>query len=569
MEKSEIIEGKVNWKGEAARKGEHGGFQPSVLILGAFAFESMATLAVAVNLMTYFTGVMRFNVADSANQLTNLLGTSYILTILAAFLADAYVGRFRAVIFGASIELLGFGLLSLHAHYSTVKTSGSSAVHLFAALYLVAFGSAGVKAALPSHGADQFDDKDPKEAEQKSSFFNWLLLAVCVGGVVSLTFVVWIQVNRGWDWGFAVSTFAMIFAVIILAAGLPRYRIHVIDGSSALTEIVQVFVAAIRNRKLQLPVNSKELFEIKEGTVASPDVEFLPHTDDFRFLDKAAIQTSLTDDVSSPWKLCRVTQVENAKILLNILPIFCCSIVMTLCLAQLQTFSIQQGVTMDTSITDHFKIPPASLPIIPVTFLIVIVPIYDRAFVPFARRLTGIPTGITYLQRVGVGLILSSLSMAVAAVVEVKRKRVAKDHGMIDAPTLPLPISVFWLSFQFFIFGIADMFTYVGLLEFFYSQMPKDIKSLSSCFLWSSMALGYFLSTIIVNVVNRATEDITRSRGWLNGNNINRGHLNLFYWLLSVLSLFNFFVYLMVSRRYKYRKDINGAASATAREGRV
>lgn len=110
-----------------------------------------------------------------------------------------------------------------------------------------------------------------------------------------------------------------------------------------------------------------------------------------------------------------------------------------------------------------------------------------------------------------------------------------------------------YISFQYFIFGIADLFTYVGLLEFFYSEAPKELKSISSCFLWSSMALGYFFSTILVKIVNHATKKITRSGGWMAGNNINKNHLNLFYWLLSLMSLINFFIYLFVAKRYKYR----------------
>lgn len=275
-----------------------------------------------------------------------------------------------------------------------------------------------------------------------------------------------------------------------------------------------------------------------------------------RFLDKAAIQTSTTEsETPNPWKLCRVTQVENAKIILRMLPIFCCTIIMTLCLAQLQTFSVQQGITMDTYITKNFQVPPASLPIIPILFLIILIPVYDRVIVPFIRRFTGLPTGITYLQRIGVGLVLSAVSMAIAALMEIKRKNVARSHNMLDANPLlqPLPINVFWLSFQYFIFGIADMFTYIGLLEFFYSQTPQKLKALSSCFLWTSMALGYYLSTILVKIVNHATKGITRSGGWLAGNNLNRNNLNLFYWLLSILSIMNFFIYLFFAMRYKYR----------------
>ncbi|KAL8228742.1 hypothetical protein R6Q57_013642 [Mikania cordata] len=536
-----------------------------------FAFENMANMALAVNFVTYFTQVMHYDVADAANHVTNFMGASYIISIVMACLADAYLGRFRALFIAVLVECVGLSLLTLQAHYPKLKppicniflptsncekASGGNAVLLFFAIYLLAVGNAGVKAALPSLGADQFDLKDPKEATQMSSFFNWLLVGVAAGGSVSLTFFVWVQDNKGFDLGFGLSLIALLLGAIICIFGLPWYRIHVVLGSSAITEIIQVYVASVRNRQLQLPEDPSELHEIPMDKEAPVHQEFLPHRDVYRWLDKAAIRSGNTTDQSpSPWKLCTVTQVENAKILLSMVPVFLCSFIMTLCLAQLQTFSVQQGVTMDTKLTKSFNIPPASLPIIPIAFLLILVPIYDQIFVPLIRKFTGIPTGITYLQRVGVGLVLSALSMAIAGIMEVKRKNVAKHHNMLDAvPVLqPLPISVFWLSFQFFVFGIADLFTYVGLLEFFYSQAPKSIKSISSCFLWSSMAVGYFMSSITVKLVNHVTQGATKSKGWLAGNNINRNHLEYFYWLLAVLSLINFIAYLFVASKYKYR----------------
>ncbi|GAU48455.1 hypothetical protein TSUD_383520, partial [Trifolium subterraneum] len=355
-----------------------------------------------------------------------------------------------------------------------------------------------------------------------------------------------------------VSYILAILVAVVADTWLGRYKSVLFSGFFEFL----VYVAAIRNRNLPLPEDPTELYEIEQDKeAAAAEIEFLPHRGIFRFLDRAAINSKPDIQIEksqapsiNPWKLCRVTQVENAKILLSMVPIFCCTIIMTLCLAQLQTFSIMQGYTMDTSFTKHFNIPPASLPIIPIMFLIIIVPLYDRVFVPVVRKFTGVPTGVTHLQRIGVGLVLASISMAVASIVEVKRKRVANDNNMLDAfPVLqPLPISTFWLSFQYFIFGIADMFTYIGLLQFFYSEAPKGLKSTSTCFLWTSMALGYFLSTIVVKCINGATKH-SKSGGWLEGNNINRNHLNLFYLFLSVVSLLNFFVYLFVSRRYKYR----------------
>jgi peptide/histidine transporter 3/4 len=66
----------------------------------------MATLALAVNLVTYFNGVMHLELADAANQLTNFMGTSYILSILAAVLADTYIGRFKTVLIAGCFEFV-------------------------------------------------------------------------------------------------------------------------------------------------------------------------------------------------------------------------------------------------------------------------------------------------------------------------------------------------------------------------------------------------------------------------------------------------------------------------------
>ncbi|XP_037416696.1 protein NRT1/ PTR FAMILY 4.5-like [Triticum dicoccoides] len=564
----EVIEGKVNWRGMPAVRGRHGGVGNSFFILVNFGLENLASLSLAVNLIMYFMLVMHINLADASNLLTDYMGTSYMIAVLITVFADTFVGRYQTVIISSLVELIGLLLMTLQAHSPKLlpkgckwpeptcqRVGGHSETRLYVGLYLVAIGSAGIKAALPAHCADQFDAKHPRERRQMSSFFNWLLLSLCIGGAVSVTVFVWIQNVKGWDKGFGAATGVMGLALIAFLVGMPRYRIFTAQGSSALLEIFRVYVAAIRNRNLQLPENPAELYEMSRSK-ASPEEEFVSHRDrPFRFLDRAAIVQAPTAEAPNPWRQCRVTHVEHAKTVLAMVPIFCSAIIMGTCLAQFQTFSIQQGSTMNTWV-GGFQMQPATLPIIPLAMLIFAVPIYERLFVPFARGITGHPNGIPYLQRVGVGLVLSIFSMCIAAVVEMHRKKVAVRHGKLDAiPMLdPLPMSVFWLAPQYGVFGIADMFTYIGLLEFFYSQAPPALKSMSSAFLWASMSLGYYFSTIIVKAVNAATKKHTLSGGWLNGNNINRNHLDLFFWLLAVLSFINFLNYLYWASWYKYVK---------------
>ncbi|CDO96898.1 unnamed protein product [Coffea canephora] len=102
------------------------------------------------------------------------------------------------------------------------------------------------------------------------------------------------------------------------------YRMHAVTGNSAITEVIQAYVAAFHTRKLELPEDSSTLYKMSLDNEAAIQAEFLPHNADFKFLDKAAIQKFTTEsEKPNPWKLCRVTHVENAKILLKMLPIFC------------------------------------------------------------------------------------------------------------------------------------------------------------------------------------------------------------------------------------------------------
>ncbi|KAL7245100.1 hypothetical protein ACSBR2_000439 [Camellia fascicularis] len=553
-------------KAQPKQQPKLGGNRAALFVYATVGLENMAFIANAVSLVTYFYGYMNFSLTKSATTLTNLMGTTFLLSLFGGFISDTYLSRFKTCILFGSIEVVGYTLLTSQAHFSELRpfpckdvppskmgqceaASGSQVAILFAGLYLVAFGNSGVKAALPSLGADQFDERDPQEAASLSSFFNWLLFSITGGAIFGVTFLVWISTNQGWDWSFGVCTLAVLMAFLFLGMGKSVYRNNVPKGSP-IVRILQVFVAAIRNRKLPIPETTKELHEIydKEPGTGS---EILERTDQFKFLDQAAI-ISTTQDASTssinpgPWNMCTVTQVEETKIVVRMLPIILSTVFMNTCLAQLQTFTIQQSTTMDRSLLG-FQVPGPSIPVIPLVFMFLLIPVYDCIFVPIVRKFTGIPTGIRYLQRIGVGLVLSAISMAVAGFVETHRKSVAVKHNMVDSAS-PLPVTVFLLGFQFAIFGLADMFTLVGLLEFFYAESSSGMKSLGTAISWCSLAFGYFLSSVMVEVVNRV------SGGWLASNNLNRDKLNYFYWLLAGLSVVNFGAYLVCSSWYRYKK---------------
>ncbi|XAR52770.1 hypothetical protein NMG60_11021022 [Bertholletia excelsa] len=535
----------------ASNKGK-GGFKATLFIFALVMLDNIGFVANMVSLVLYFNLKMQFDLAGSANTLTNFMGATFLLSIVGGFISDTFLNRFDSVVVFGTLEVLSLALMTIQAHYPSLLPEpcgkshclkGVKAVMFYASLALLALGNGGVRGSLPPLGADQFDQKDPTEAKALASYFNYLVLSSTVGATVGVTVVVWVSMNKGWWWGFLIYTVLSTLGFAILILGKPLYRLQM-PSDVPLVRIARVLFVSIRNRRMSLPENPDELYEVNEKE--SNEEEKIPPTQQFRCLDKAAILPENT--TPSPWKVCTVTQVEEVKVLTRMMPIIASTIIMNTCLAQLQTFSVQQGYRMNRFL-GSFQVPAPSIPVIPLVFMAFLIPLYDLVFVPFARKLTGHPSGITQLQRVGVGLVLSVVSMAVAALIEVKRR-----HQSLKNPLQP--ISLFWLSFQYGIFGIADMFTLVGLLEFFYKEAPTCMKSLSTSFTWISLSLGYFLSTVFVDIINAVTRRITPSKqGWLHGQDLDRNNLNLFYWFLAILSCLNFANYLYWASWYKYKAD--------------
>lgn len=122
----------------------------------------------------------------------------------------------------------------------TGVTGGKAAV-LFIGLYLVALGVGGIKGSLPSHGAEQFDENTKGGRKKRSTFFNYYVFCLSCGALVAVTFVVWIEDNIGWQWGFGVSTLTILLAVPIFLLGSATYRIKVPAGSPLTTIFKVIF----------------------------------------------------------------------------------------------------------------------------------------------------------------------------------------------------------------------------------------------------------------------------------------------------------------------------------------
>jgi dipeptide/tripeptide permease len=265
-----------------------------------------------------------------------------------------------------------------------------------------------------------------------------------------------------------------------------------------------------------------------------------------RFLNKACVDTG--SSTSNEWMLCTITQVEDTKQILSLIPIWVATFIPSAMIAQINTLFIKQGTTLNSSV-GNLKGPPASLTACTVLTMIITYIIYERFIVKIMQKLTKNPRGITLLQRMSVGFIIHIVIMIVASMIERHRLSVAKKHEV--------PLSIFILLPQFILMGVAEALLEGAKMEFFYDQAPESMKSLGTSYSLTTTGIGSFLSTFLLSTVSHVTEK-HGGRGWIL-NNLNASHLDYYYAFLAILNVLNFVFFVVVSKFYVSRAEVSNS----------
>ncbi|KAI4332159.1 hypothetical protein L6164_017089 [Bauhinia variegata] len=181
----DTVDGAVDYKGRPVIRSKSGYWRSAWLIIGVEVAERFAYGGIESNLITYLRGPLQQSTATAAANVNIWDGTASLLPLLGGFVADSYLGCYSTIIVASLIYILGLGLLTISAMLPSLSnyecqvtdefTSCSSqfqVILLFFSLYLVAIGQGGHKHCVQAFGADQFDERHPKECKARSSFFN-------------------------------------------------------------------------------------------------------------------------------------------------------------------------------------------------------------------------------------------------------------------------------------------------------------------------------------------------------------------------------------------------------------
>lgn len=511
------LAGVSDFRGRPVYRRNSGGWRSALFVVVVEIAGSFAFFGVSANLITYLTGPLGQSNAAAAAAVNAWSGTASLLPLLGAFVADSWLGRYRSIVLACTLYVLGYGMLTLASTLptctddSSCRPSWPQVAFFYGSLYLIALAQGADKPCGLAFGADQFDPDHPRERASRSSLFNWWYFSMAVGIAVAVAVVSYVQENVGWAVGFGAPAAIMLCAFAVFLLGTPTYRLYAPSpGAQSPFARLARSLAALAKRRHHLP-SLGSLQEEEEAAVAKS---------------------------------------EEARGVLRLLPIWATCLAYGVVFAQIMTLFNKQGRTLDRRIGGGLELPPAALQTFGPATVLVFVPIYDRVLVPALRCATGNRTGLTMLQRVGAGMAMSLAAVSVAAVVEARRLETAREHGLVDEPGATVPMSWAWLVPQYVVIGVADVFAVIGMQEFFYDQMPEGLRSLGLALYLSVMGIGGFISSLLISLIDRVTSG-GGGDSWF-ADNLNRAHLDYFYWLLAGLSAAELALFLCFATSYVY-----------------
>lgn len=190
-------------------------------IIGNEAAERFSYYGMRTILVVFMTEFMRTAAGDldlmteaQAKVWYHNFGTAvYALPILGALISDAWLGKYRTILFLSAVYCAGHLVLALN----------ETREGLMWGLGLIALGSGGIKPCVSAHVGDQFGKKNSHLIER---VFTWFYFSINFGSFFSTMLTPYLLRTYGAGWAFGIPGVLMGIATLAFWLGRNRF-VHI------------------------------------------------------------------------------------------------------------------------------------------------------------------------------------------------------------------------------------------------------------------------------------------------------------------------------------------------------
>jgi peptide/histidine transporter 3/4 len=538
-----------------------------VALLVLTTCNQIANFALSQSLKNFFQKLGWSNKGSNSMKLTYNSLTQFSC-IIAGYIADEHLGKFKTLLSAASLDSVGLLLVVVAALPSVLAHRSVSRIIFNVGLFGgVALSQVCLRALVVSYGGDQFSPLDT--SGEKSVFFGYQYWSANIAAVigfgvfpsVSANGVGAIPAEYGYFFVYVIALAVIVAFVAMLYATRGRY-VNVPPRRSSITVVINVIVThAKTNFRARMIVLGTSLyiaafllnivasFLADYGSVGKhiayvcgvlillATVLWVYFGRDSSFLDSAKDTAGGAFDSEL---------VDGVKKVIRILPFNAFNVFFWCCQSQ---SSNNQSIVQQTDVRvgdslDAYQIPGPTIQMFNPILILVLVPLTQKVIYPYYEKRVGkkpSPFGKVFL-----GYVIIIIAVVWTGTYEVIRRSaspltyigadgeieyILNDDGgqvMNDiswATTIP----------QYLLIASGEVFTAITSYDINYSEVPASMRG-------TSIALGFFVnsmgSTLMSVFVQLFGKYIT--------SDLNDGHFEYMYYTISAVMVLNLIVFTFV-----------------------
>ncbi len=406
----------------------------------------------------------------------------YFFPLLGGWLADRVFGKYRTVLWMSIIYCIG------HACLAAFENNRAG---FYTGLFLIAFGSGGIKPLVVSFVGDQFDQTNKHLAKIVFDAFYW---SINFGSFfASLLMPVFLQ-HLGARVAFGIPGLLMLIATIIFWAGRKKY-VHVPPpppNPDSFFRVVRTALFAPAPDR-----GSAGLFVASIGLLlGAVSIAFMGRLGFVSSVCLALVFAIGFGGAGARMQLDRARRVHSDEAVDGVAAVLRILIVFALVTPFWSLFD-QKASTWILQ-ANHMVRPdwfqPAQMQALNPILVLLLIPFNNAVLYPLLRKRFGYEP--TALRRMGFGIAFSGLAWIAAGAIQLG----------IDSGD---PVSIAWQVLPYALLTFGEVLVSATGLEFAYSQAPLSMKGVIMAFWYLAVTVGN-LWVLLVNVSVRNETVIAR-----------------------------------------------------------
>lgn len=432
-------------------------------------------------LVTYMIQFLHFGDAKAATWQSLFKSGAYFFPLLGAIVSDVFLAKFRTIISFSMIYVSGCFVIAF----------GGGETSLVIGMFLVAFGTGGIKPCVSTNVGDQFTSANAHLIERAFSFFY---IAINAGSSISIYFCPELLASPEYGPVYAFGVPGAMMTVATLAFWLGRKRFAIVPAAMpkpglALPAFLLVFAAVL--------VFTGFVFIVSGRNILLATVTLLGTLSGVAALClKTGLKNKLPPELRT-W-LERSLTGDGLRIVCKLAGLYLFvaffwslwdqsngnswTIQAQSSLMDKHLFGFLAGVPGMAALA-AYEMLPAQVQVVNGLFILILVPIFTFAIYPLVGKLFA----VTPLRKIGVGFFVVAASFVIVAWIE---ERIQSGYT----------VSMWWQISAYAVLTAAEVLVSITALEYSYKQAPLYMKSFI-------MAL-FLLSTSVGNAFTAAVNTI-------------------------------------------------------------